>query len=879
MLPYLLSKKGMKNLLFCFTSVLLGIAIGIGIGTTQKIGIISRSTTSIETALPTRLLDRNGKLITTFFSLENRKIITFQNIPKILMQALITREDQSFFNHSGFSIRGTLRAAINILLNRYVSGGSTISQQVAGEKYADRREFSIKRKLKELWWSFQLERSWSKQEILEEYLNKMYFGHGNYGVETASQFFFGHSAKYCNSAEAVMLMILLASPGRYSPFKNPNLARERQETILQQMASLGFLSQEQIEREVQLYWDNFDYTREGISSAFLERDDKAPYFSEYIRYLLLEELGYTDDEINTGGLTIYTTLDLEFQNEARKNFDIGLEKANRIYARNTSSTSSKQDAILPIAALSSLLFDGSNDFFHKSSLIEQRALSHFTNTIQPTLSMLHLMFEPSPNSLLANITKEAIEYKKLKNMEETVEGAMITIDNSNGHILTMIGGSSFDVTNQFNRAIDAFVQPGSSFKPLYYAAGIENKIITPSTIIWDSPAVFFYDEGETYVPRNYKGEWKGPVSVRRALANSMNVPSLKVLNMVGFEKTLDIAGRLLRIPEKERERYGLVEKYPVGLGIVSISPLSMANAYATIANKGTALPNIAIRYIEDRNGTVIQNVEDDLRREENKKSQNVLTPQAAYVVSSLLQSTVSQGTLRYASNLAGGFTQPTAGKTGTTQNWSDSWTLGFTPYFTTALWFGFDRGGQSLGTNQTGAVTTGPVWAKYMEAINKDLPRKEFSKPNGIITLNINPENNTLATAHSQKRTYEIFIVGTEPRVRDNTVKATIQDDYAAAQLQTSSWNMRIPFNQEGKFDRTLLKLAGSEDGFPDLISGKITLPTRPFTFASKKSSSIDLTLKVPSRETMLDFNHSTPLSSNVQESSDEDEEVNPFLQ
>ncbi|XP_060085199.1 penicillin-binding protein 1A-like [Ylistrum balloti] len=807
-------------------------------------------------------------------SKKKNEIIHELQVPRILLQALITREDKSFFEHSGFSIRGTIRAAYNIIMNNFVSGGSTISQQVAGERYADRREFSINRKLKELWWSFQLERNWSKQEILEEYLNKMYFGHGNYGVETSSQFFFGHSTQDINSAEAVMLIIQLANPVYYSPFKNPNIARQRQKTILQQMVDLEFLSQEDMDRDIQIYWDSFDYTREGFSSAFLERDDKAPYFSEYVRQLLLEKYNFTELEINEGGLTIHTTLDLSFQRKAKKYFDDGLAKSNVVYRQNSTSSISKENSILPIVALSSLLFDGSHDFFHKSSLLEKQILDRFSD-MQATLSLLHLMFEPSPNSLVANINKISIEQQKKQSTEETVEGAMITIDNSSGELLAMIGGSNFDVSNQFNRATQAFVQPGSSFKPLYYAAAIEEQLISPSTIIWDSPVVFVYDEEETYIPNNYKGEWKGTVTVREALSQSMNVPSLKILNRIGFKKALDTAGTLLGIAEKDRESLGLVEKYPVGLGIVSVSPIAIANAYSTIARGGKAITPTAIRYIVDKSGDRI-----NIKKAEDSQFVKVLSPQTSYILTSLLQSTVQQGTLRYAEYSAGGFTQPTAGKTGTTQNWSDAWTIGFNPYHTTAVWFGFDRGGQSLGNNQTGAITTGPVWGKYMQEISKTLPKAEIKKPNGIVTLTINPENNTLATTSSPTTLQEVYIAGTEPSEKDNPSATVFISDYQDMHLERAQWNLSLTSTglDEATFleeRRAALEQQSEEYMYSRPQFGITQLPSRA-------SYGVDITLRTPSKSQMLQMNTLSGISSELNTKASEllsVHENNPFLQ
>lgn len=787
---------------------ILGTLLGIGIAMTKNINIIE-PTTREEAALPTQILDRNDRLITTFFSNENRTLLDFAQIPRIIMLTLITREDKTYLVHHGFSFRGTSRALFNIATGQFFSGGSTITQQIAGTLYANRREKSITRKLKELWWALQLERSWSKQEIITEYLNKVYFGHGNYGVETSSQYFFNHSAKTINAAESVMLVIQLANPTKYSPLKNPNTARKRQKEILDQMVALNFIPSGNADLEFQNYWNNYDFTRASVSSAFLEREDKAPFFSEYIRGLLINELGFTSEDINTGGLVIHTTLDLDAQLAARGYFDEGLAKANRIYRANSKRLDNRQNNLFPIASLATLFFDDvGQQLFNQIRLKENASKEYFNLNIQPIIAMSHLLFEGNANTLNANIAFESKEYGRITSEEETVEGALITLDNRNGYIVAMIGGSKFDGTNQFNRAVSAFVQPGSAFKPLYYAAAIEDKIITPSTILWDSPVVFTTDDGEAYVPRNYKGEWKGPVTVRTALSNSMNVPSLKVLNKVGFDRALEVSSSLLDLPREEWANAGLVKKYPVGLGIVSVSPFSMVKAYATIANLGRKVEPIAIRYIEDRNGTIIHKTEQKIRANANISKVQIISPQAAYIMQSLLQSTVQNGTLAHARYQAGGFTQPTGGKTGTTQNWSDAWTLGFTPYYTTALWYGFDRGGQSLGTNQTGAITAGPVWGKYMESINKELPVGEFPKPQGIITVVINPKNNKLAADNSPYKKTEVFIADTVPQERDNPNENAFQAEKFQSQLESSTWNLHIPTQS-----------ATDEDAFFDFYS------------------------------------------------------------
>jgi penicillin-binding protein 1A len=340
--------------------------------------------------------------------------------------------------------------------------------------------------------------------------------------------------------------------------------------------------------------------------------------------------------------------------------------------------------------------------------------------------------------------------------------------------MAMIGGSRFEANNQFNRAVDARVEPGSSFKPLYYSAAIEERVITPATMIYDSPVVFWNDDGSPYTPENYRGEWEGPVLARTALARSMNVPSLRILERVGFESALDTASALLGIPQEERVKRNLVRRYPVGLGIVEVAPIEMAKAFATFANQGQEVIPIAIRYIEDRNGRIILEPEKELRLEQQQRGEErqVVSPQTAYIMTDMLQTTVERGTLRHLPRFYfdDNFNQPVGGKTGTTQNWADAWTVGFTPYYTTALWFGFDQGGSnSLGTNQTGAVTTGPVWGRYVNEIHQGLPRREFPRPaEGLTEVTVSARSGKLPTEDYDGPTREeIFITGTEPREFD----------------------------------------------------------------------------------------------------------------
>lgn len=749
--------------------VIFAVVIGIAIASTHNLTGLDNFNES-EAALPTQIFDRHGRLITEFFSDEKRELISIEELPRHLVYAVITREDHNFFEHKGISIRGTLRAALGYITRNFAGGGSTITQQLATMLYFDKSDISISRKLREMWVALQLERNWTKNEILEEYLNKSWFGHNTYGVEAASKFFFGHSTRELTIAESMMLALQLSSTTKYSPLKNPNQARQRQRTMLNEMVAFGYASQEEVDSSFEEFWQNYDYTRSGTTTAFFEREDKAPYFSEHIRYLLENEILLGSTNIYRDGYRVYTTLDLDYQNTAEKYLQAGIVSANKIYEANIAEqVNVAANTFLPFVNILSLGFD-IDQLQIGLSRQQQVAKNTFNNDLVPLLDLLTLV---NGNEDLREVIASSYEASDDKSKRTTVEGALISLENNTGRVLSMIGGSNFEQINQLNRALDARVQPGSSFKPLYYSAAIEKEVITPATMVYDSPVVFWNDDDTPYTPTNYRGEWQGPVLARYALAASMNVPSLRILNRLGFIDAIKTTSTLLGIPEKEQISRGFVRKYPIGLGVVSVSPIMMAQAFAVFPNQGRKVTPVFIRYIEDREGRIIAEPERDLREEQARDNKNqLLSPQTAYIMTDMLQTTVSEGTLRYPTNLVDGFDgMPIAGKTGTTQNWSALWTVGFTPYYTTAVWIGFDKGSNSLGVNQTGALTAGPIWARYMKEVHEELDAKEFVRPSsGLVEIEVTRRNGLLPPAGYQGATYtEIFHQGTEPTEFDES--------------------------------------------------------------------------------------------------------------
>ena len=755
--------------LLFLAALVLGSLLGFGLSETQNIKN-SEYIESFYTALPTKLLDINGELITEFASDEKREIISLNQLPQHMIDALLTREDRIFYSHRGFSFKAVFRAVVGKLTGRSLGGGSTLTQQIAGTLYCDRTEMSIMRKIKELWWAIQMERRYSKNEILELYLNKIYFGGGTYGVNAASKYYFGHSAEEITPAEAAILVIQLSNPAFYNPFDHPNRAMDRQKNVLDSMVAANYITREEADESFDDFWATFDYTRTS-SSAYMIRDDKAPWFSEYVR----RELGsliYGSQSIYTAGFTVNTTLNLKNQQIAQDVMEKYIAEANRRYQREHESRSKMAfSTYIPMTELLALTFN-----IPAIKVSEQRAeaISNATylNQVNPILDVFSMM--TGLETVKISIVNRANAKTKKENEKTTVEGTMISLENDTGYITALVGGSKFDQENQFIRATQARLQPGSVFKPLYYTEAINSRKFTPTTIISDTPVVFHTADGKPYIPLNFRGEWLGNVPFYYALIHSMNVPSLKILDEIGFDAAISRSVSLLGISKEELPSRAFVPGYPLGLGACSVRPIEIARAYAVIASGGKAVTPMAIRTVEDRNGNIILNPEREIRESQQARGEaaQVISPQTAFVMTKLLEQTVQSGTLgaqswklSYKNQRGARYTMPAAGKTGTTQNWADAWTSGFSPYYTATFWFGFDRPGQSLGLHITGATLAGYAWGDYMREVHRNLIPKEFPKPaEGVIQASVCASSGMIPTPSCERHiTKQWYLLGTQP--------------------------------------------------------------------------------------------------------------------
>ena len=513
------------------------------------------------------------------------------------------------------------------------------------------------------------------------------------------------------------------------------------------MVKEGYITQKESDESFDDYWLNFDYTRIN-TSAYYNRDDKAPWFSEYVRRELADMI-YGDDDIYKSGFTVNTTGNLAHLRQAQLIMERQIENANKQY--QVESAYKQRYAVgtyLPMAEMAILLFD-LKDLKMSGQRANSKTISNFTENITPMIDMFSVLC--GIENLKVGIINRSTTMAQNKAKASTIEGALINIENDTGYITALIGGSKFDQSNQLIRATQAKVQPGSSIKPLYYSAGLDTKKITAATMFDDAPYKFTSPDGTPYLPNNYGGAWHGPTLMWKALALSLNIPALKLLEQTGFDASIKRMVDLLGIPEKELPSRAFIPGFPLGLGTCSVRPIEMARAYAIFANGGKAIQPTAIRTVEDRKGNIIIN-NDQKVREAILNPKQVISPENAFVMTKIMESSVTIGTLRYGAamrsidpSLTGSkftfidkqtgktFNMPVSGKTGTTQNWGDAWAIGFTPYYTCAVWFGFDTPGKSMGMGMTGATLAGPPWGDFMMFANKDLPFKEFPMPEGKV--------------------------------------------------------------------------------------------------------------------------------------------------
>ena len=556
-----------------------------------------RKSENIRQPLATTIYDRNGRLVARLYD-EYRNYVKIEEIPETVIKSFLAAEDSSFYMHTGFDIAGIARALfIDIISGELRQGGSTITQQLAKQLFTG-KEKSIKRKLVEMFLAREFEKKFSKNQIMEMYLNQIYLGHGVYGVSAAAEFYFQKSLKDVDVIEASLIAGIPSAPDRFSPLKNPAAAYERSLGIIFNLISSGYIEKSDAAEKFNAFWEKYS---EKIKTEFPEAGirkesaGEAQWFTEYLRRELIAKYG--EDTVYRGGLKVYTTLDLEYQKAAEKILEKSLERQN-IYSSSINRYEiSKIDTELAEKSAEREKIKSSlrNEYINQSVKLNRELL----NTLSDELLLTSIITGAEKQA--SSMTKHLESYENLIR-QSRAEGAIVALDPASGGVLAMVGGSTFNPVNQLNRAAQSRRQPGSAFKAFVYGAAIEGKSITAATPFQDSPLT--YSSGrKSWTPSNYDKDYSGRVLARKALSMSLNIVSAKIYDIAGGENIAKFASKLT---DADYKRFQLDPT--LSLGTTELTPLEMAKGFAVYANKGISVPVISILKIEDRYGKNILSI-------------------------------------------------------------------------------------------------------------------------------------------------------------------------------------------------------------------------------------------------------------------------------
>ncbi|TXJ21615.1 PBP1A family penicillin-binding protein [Brachyspira aalborgi] len=722
--------------------------------------------------IPTKIYDIKGEVISEFFT-EQRALVNYKDLPPHLIEAIISMEDNNFMKHAGIDIIGIFRGTIgNMLLGRRPRGASTLTQQVARGIVLKSRERTITRKLREIWVTFQIEKRLTKEEIVTLYFNQIFFGHSVYGVQAASRFYFNKDVQDLNLAECAMLATLPPSPNTYSPINNPNISMQRHKVVLKRMNDMKFITQVEGDIAYKEFWESYTgkIGRRG-TTAYSASMDRAPYVTEYVRRILVER--YDEKTLKEEGLKIYTTIDIEKQEAAQKLLTEALRNYNIKYEGGSLDISSVYDRTLlnKLEMLSLIVALPEDLAYNKFNIAVRDALN---KNVSSPLALLSDMFG------MENVNDVIMEVMKADEAElsRQIEGALVSINPKNGYIVSMVGGSGFTPRNQLNRVTQARRQAGSAFKPFVYAASMDITNYSPSTIVSDAPIGFVFEDGNSWIPKNYSANFKGDVSLRYALAVSLNIATINVLNYVGVTNAIKYMEPIFKADNDEKKSKRMFNAdLTLSLGTGLFTPLELTTGFATIANEGKEVEPILIRYVTDRHDVMIDNFEEDLKKEieERGGAKQVMSQEVAYLISDILSGVLRGGTATSAMYEAK-FTRMGAGKTGTSNDWKDAWFVGYTPELATGIWIGFDSFKYSLGNNQVGGRIAAPIWGKYMVEALKTIKPTWYKKPNNIVNINICAISGKLPSASCYSIKSELFIRDKIPNEICNVCANYLQD-------------------------------------------------------------------------------------------------------
>ena len=733
----------------------------------------------IELQIPLKIYSSDRKLIGEFGE-QRRTALKFDDIPPHYINAVLAAEDDNFFFHSGVSYSGLIRSMYRLLLSgRIQGGGSTITMQVAGN-YLTSRDVSLYRKVKDIFLAYRLENSYTKKEIFEFYVNRIFFGNRAYGIAAASEVYYGKSLSELNLAQWAMIAALPKAPSSINPLVNEKRALQRRNWILERMLKLDFIHPEQFDLAIKAPLTAKYY---GLVSEV-----EAPYVAEEVRRYMIREYGL---KAYSEGLEVHTTINSNFQNAASLSLRKGLEEYDKRHGYRQSENIS---TVFPQGFLQSSRSEQIsllNDFFNIDSdslekmnsgfdevfkLLEKfsQTKSRFIGVAIDNSGILEVLTNggeiidvkwsedyswarpyisenrrgPKPRSFKDIVALGDLVWIERDEVTQTfsltqipeAQSALVSLNPNSGGILAYVGGYDFYLS-KFNRAEQASPLLGSNFKPFLYAAAFSENF-TPSSLINDAPIVF-EDKAleEKWRPRNASGRFYGPTRLREGLLQSRNLVSVRLLREVGVEKVRTYAEKF----GFDRER--LPADLSLSLGTASLNPLSNAAAYSVFANGGKKIEPYLISKILDRKGNLI------FERVSNNPEQ-VIDERIAFLINDILKEAASRGTARKISQLN---RNDFSGKTGTTNKAESTWFTGYNEHIVSSVWVGFDQP-KSLGDREFGSTVALPIWLDYKSKIVNDLPLSQKLPPEGISIVKIDKESGKLASPRSSGVLFEYFL-------------------------------------------------------------------------------------------------------------------------
>ncbi len=742
-----------------------------------------------------QVLGDDGSLVGEFY-LERRTVVPVAKIPKKLIQAFVAAEDANFYQHRGIDYLGVLRAAFkNLISMRKKEGASTITQQVAKSMLLT-PEKRYSRKLKEAILATRMEKRLSKDEILYIYLNQIYLGAGAYGVQLAAETYFGKDVDQLNLAEMAVMAGLPKAPNTYSPIKHLAKAKERQAYVLERMVKEGYVTQAEA-----------DYAKSlplVIRSRKIVNSDQSAYYLEYVRIKLEEKYG--EDRLYKGGLKVYTTMNAEMQKAAYEGVVNGLKALDKrqgfrgpiqylvqekvdefcrhmeegIYSASLRTGATYQGVVTAMNAAKGEMTVRVGDRIG--------TLGRKNMAWAGKINLVDAYGKPDKSKGKAISLGSVIEVSVLTpdvnkvgavfalDQEPEAQAALFAMDPKNGAVKAMVGGYDFK-KSQFNRAMQARRNAGSAFKPIIYAAALD-KGMTPASIIDDSQAEYDSGKEKAWKPKNYDNVYRGPVTMRDALTNSINVVSVKILESIGVGYAIEYAKKLgITSP--------LANNLTLALGSSSITPMELTSAYAVFASGGYRVTPFFITKVVDGDGNILEEtvplsvqafsqMTSAVKKPEDQAGKapetvsplapvQVISPETAYVMTNLMESVVSSGTGQRAKALG----RPVAGKTGTTNDMKDAWFIGYVPQLVAGVWVGYDQE-RSLGAGGSGGQAAAPIWTDFMQRSVAGIPALAFTPPANLTFALINPRTGRLAREGGQGSVMECFISGTEPNSYDS---------------------------------------------------------------------------------------------------------------